>query len=714
MSFKFLPFKQIEENLVALIAKLFEEHEKTKSQINEKRQAQLDTLDNLFAQLRALTAVVGREALKKSIESNLRQLNDKIATQPLNEEQLVLKHQLEDVKPLSEEQLIQRKKIAEQEAQLELKKKLADVKALSEEQISRLKTLRAAAKPLNDQDEEELRNLEVLEYQNEQKKKVADVKELSEEQRKLIELEERNAKKKELADIELTVINKKRYEQERAALLKFQEELEKSYENENDEDQKAKEEREAREVRVLTDEQRAIIATGVLLNIKSEIKKEYEGLSNALIGLVKTNKPENSILYSGIDGVIGVTAENKLDEKSEIEARNAAAQFVDSVKLVSKFDKSRLKKVPSSVIEKERLASEALQKQLREIESMQKDARNTKPIPTVKSDPKLVLKDLTSPELLKPSKSLLEQAQDRRMDVKKKKMVTEQIASYTPDSEVGRYIRDEKSRSSYVQVHHFINPKIEDVGITAGVVQTSDEVSSEDQFQANAVAEFRAAMLQNVDRPVEPTLGTVRELNEEEAKVYKHESELLKLAIMTAEKKLQDKAYKDEKEKAEIEQKLKEDKAAYELYLQSIKAFMKEKNTWTGVKDPSDKEADHFDGYKHEFETVMITEYRKKQVSRQVEVQAVTSTRLEADEYYSGLRTDPSMYVGNRVKTEQLEKKNAELTNEVLLKERVSIMGVFGMAHEKIRKSKRVEMDVKVDNRSVVAPVEHATFRMKK
>lgn len=676
MSFRFLPFKQIEENLVGLIAKVYEEHEKTKLEINEKRQAHLDLLDNLFNQLRILTAVVGKEKIAKDIEKSLADLTRKIETQPLDAIQVELKKKLEAVKAMSEEQVAQLKRIREQEAQLELKKKLADLQPMTQEQVLRLKALREAKKPLEDKDDAEFRSLEGLEYDLERKKKVADVKELDEKQvllkKELVLLEEQNAQKKVLEDIENTVASRKKFEQERTALLKFKDSFEE--EAELSDEQKAK---------ALTDEQRSVIVTGVLLNIESEIKLEYSGAVNKLISLVKTNKPENSVLFAGIRPVIGETPDNKLDAKSEKQARDAAAQFVATARLVRQFEPAKLKKTTTAV----------------------KEAR-------------LVMEDSQNSTLLNPGKSLLEQAKDKALSEKQRDMVKAQIATYTPASETGRYVRDEKSLSSYVQLHQIINPFVEEKG------ELSREWVEDDKNEQQAVANFRTSMLNHVDRPAEKKLGTVRELNEAEAKVFNDKSSMLKAAIIVAEQKLRDKDYADEKEKLAIEKKLQEDKLAYDQYLQAIKAYVKENKTWNGVKDPSDKEEDNVDYYQHAYqpkvkglssndydsyveraETARLAilaadrklkngEYKNKEEKALIEKELlenkiiyddfrkwvidfeVKSTKVDADTYYKGLRSVGEKYV----------EKNATLTNEVLFKEKISNMGMFGKVQDDIRK----------------------------
>lgn len=101
--------------------------------------------------------------------------------------------------------------------------------------------------------------------------------------------------------------------------------------------------------KVLTDEQRALIITGMLLSIKKAIEVEYSGYKNAFLSYIKKNDPSNSILYAGIDAAIGVTAENKLDADDAKRALAAYNQFVGVMEELKKFDKAKLKKVESKV-----------------------------------------------------------------------------------------------------------------------------------------------------------------------------------------------------------------------------------------------------------------------------------------------------------------------------------------------------------------------------
>ncbi len=99
------------------------------------------------------------------------------------------------------------------------------------------------------------------------------------------------------------------------------------------------------EKKYLSDDDRAKIATGILLNIKKEIEIEYSGLLNKMIGMVVSNVPQNSTLYSGIDEAIGINEMNVLDEASEKEARLAAAKFGTLIQEVNEFDRQKLKKL---------------------------------------------------------------------------------------------------------------------------------------------------------------------------------------------------------------------------------------------------------------------------------------------------------------------------------------------------------------------------------
>lgn len=122
---------------------------------------------------------------------------------------------------------------------------------------------------------------------------------------------------------------------ERKAMLKFRKTLMGS----SKEDQ----------IDLISEEQRSLALIGALLTVKKEIDAEYSGVVNKIISMVKENSPKNSVLYSGIDGVVGITAENQMDAETEKKALVAYRKLVTDIENVKSFDRSKLKKTETVV-----------------------------------------------------------------------------------------------------------------------------------------------------------------------------------------------------------------------------------------------------------------------------------------------------------------------------------------------------------------------------
>lgn len=118
-------------------------------------------------------------------------------------------------------------------------------------------------------------------------------------------------------------------------------------------DEEIETEKETLESKVMTDEQRSLILTGMLLSFKSEIENELAGGYNYFT----FNSAYYDKFYQKIDATVGVTNVNILDEKSKMAALAAYNQFFNLMNKIQQFNKDNLKKV-ESVVKQARLVTQ--------------------------------------------------------------------------------------------------------------------------------------------------------------------------------------------------------------------------------------------------------------------------------------------------------------------------------------------------------------------
>lgn len=99
----------------------------------------------------------------------------------------------------------------------------------------------------------------------------------------------------------------------------------------------------------LSDEYRSVILTCALLNIKDQIRKEYESLGSNLMGYLWKLQPENSELFSGIDTVIGMTGPNAFNTKDKLYVKAIYNEYLGRMEDIKNFDRLKLKKVQTVV-----------------------------------------------------------------------------------------------------------------------------------------------------------------------------------------------------------------------------------------------------------------------------------------------------------------------------------------------------------------------------